>query len=104
MNAIIGLTHLLRQTESNPEQAARLGRIDSAARHLLSMLNDILDLSKIEAGKLVLEQTDFALGALLDHVRSLIAESAQARGLSVEVEGDDMVLWLRGDPTRLRQA
>ena len=104
MNAIIGLTHLLRQTESNPEQAARLGRIDSAARHLLSMLNDILDLSKIEAGKLVLEQTDFALGALLDHVRSLVAESAQARGLSVEVEGDDMALWLRGDPTRLRQA
>ncbi|MDG4554369.1 MAG: PAS domain S-box protein [Candidatus Competibacter sp.] len=104
MNAIVGLTHLLRQTAVTPEQAARLARIGDAARHLLSILNDILDLSKIEAGKLVLEHTDFALGTVLDHVRSLIAESARAKGLSVTVDYDDVPRWLRGDPTRLRQA
>ncbi|MGB5063958.1 MAG: PAS domain S-box protein, partial [Candidatus Competibacter sp.] len=104
MNAIIGLTHLLRQADVTPEQAARLIQINGAARHLLSILNDILDLSKIEAGKLVLEQTDFALGMVLDHVGSLIAESARAKGLSVTVDGDDVPLWLHGDPTRLRQA
>ncbi|QQS54954.1 MAG: PAS domain S-box protein [Candidatus Competibacteraceae bacterium] len=104
MNAIVGLTHLLRRTAVTPEQAAHLIQISGATRHLLSILNDILDLSKIEAGKLVLEQTDFALGAVLDHVRSLIAESARAKGLSVTVDGDDVPLWLHGDPTRLRQA
>jgi len=104
MNAIVGLTHLLRRTVVTPEQATHLIQISGAARHLLSILNDILDLSKIEAGKLVLEQTDFALGAVLDHVRSLIAESARAKGLSVTVDGDAVPLWLYGDPTRLRQA
>ena len=104
MNAIVGLTYLLQQQGVTPEQAARLNQIDSAARHLLSIINDILDLSKIEAGKLVLEQTDFALGTVLDQVRSLIAEPARTKGLTVTVDSDDLPLWLRGDPTRLRQA
>jgi len=104
MNAILGLTHLLQRAGATREQADRLGKIDSAAHHLLSVINDILDLSKIEAGKLQLEQTDFALGAVLDHVRSMISDAAQAKGLRVEVDGDSVPLWLRGDPTRLRQA
>jgi two-component system sensor histidine kinase/response regulator len=75
MNAIVGLTHLLRRGEPRPEQAERLGKIDSAASHLLSVINDILDISKIEAGKLELEQTNFPLGGgdrqrLLDDRRS----------------------------------
>ncbi|MDP2434106.1 MAG: PAS domain S-box protein [Pseudomonadota bacterium] len=104
MNAILGLTHLLQRAGATREQADRLGKIDSAAHHLLSVINDILDLSKIEAGKLQLEQSDFALGAVLDHVRSMISDAAQAKGLRVEVDGDSVPLWLRGDPTRLRQA
>ena len=104
MNAIVGLTHLLQRSGATPEQAERLTKIEVAARHLLSLINDILDLSKIEVGKLVLEQTNFHLSAVLDHVRSLIAEQAKAKGLIVEVDGDDVPLWLRGDPTRLRQA
>jgi len=104
MNAIIGLTYLLRQSTTTPEQSTRLDKIDSAAQHLLSIINDILDLSKIEAERLELEQTDFALGAVLDHIHSLIAEQAKAKGLTIEVDGDAVPLWLRGDPTRLRQA
>ncbi len=104
MNAIVGLSHLLRHDDATPRQAERLGKIDSAARHLLSIINDILDLSKIEAGKFELEQTDFTLDEVLDHVRSLIAESARAKNLRVEIDAGDTPRWLRGDPTRLRQA
>ncbi len=104
MNAILGLTHLLRRDGIDPAQALRLDKIDSAGRHLLSIINDILDLSKIEAGKLLLETQDFALSAVLDHVRSMISDSAQAKGLSISVDSDSVPLWLRGDATRLRQA
>jgi PAS domain S-box-containing protein len=104
MNAILGLTHLLRRSGPSPEQAERLGKIDDAARHLLSILNDILDLSKIEAGRMVLEETDFTLESILDNVHSLVAAQAQAKGLELRVDGGGAPLWLRGDPTRLRQA
>jgi PAS domain S-box-containing protein len=104
MNAIIGLTHLLRRAETTPEQAERLAKIDTAATHLLSIINDILDLSKIESGKLTLEQTDFSLAAILDHTRSMMVEQADAKGLEIKVETEGVPLWLRGDPTRLRQA
>ncbi|MDP2832007.1 MAG: PAS domain S-box protein [Pseudomonadota bacterium] len=104
MNAIIGLTHLLRRDGATPPQAERLTKIDGAAQHLLSIINDVLDLSKIEAGRLELEQRDFALATVLDHVRSLIGEAAGAKGLNVEVDGGDVPPWLRGDVTRLRQA
>ncbi len=104
MNAIVGLTYLLQQSGVTPEQAIRLGKIESAAHHLLSIVNDILDLSKIEAGRLELEQTDFSLTAILDYVYSLIADQARSKGLTLEVDTDAVPLWLRGDPTRLRQA
>ena len=103
MNAIIGLTHLLRRSTPTVEQAERLQKIDIAANHLLSIINDILDLSKIEAGKLELEDMNFALDAVLDHVRSLIADQVRAKGLTIEIHSDGVPLWLRGDPTRLRQ-
>ena len=104
MNAIIGLTYLLRQSTTTPVQSERLNKIDSAAQHLLSIINDILDLSKIEAGRVALEHADFALEAVLDHVRSLVADQARAKGLDIEVDTDSVPMWLRGDATRLRQA
>jgi len=108
MNAIVGLTHLLQRTEITPIQAERLIRIDGAARHLLAILNNILDLSKIEAGRLELEHTEFVLGAVLDHVRSLVTEQARDKGLTLDVaadsEGDTLTRPLCGDPTRLGQA
>ncbi len=103
LNAIVGLTHLLRRGAPTPEQAERLAKIDAAAGHLLSIINDILDLSKIDAGRMELEQLDFSLSGVLDHVASSIADEAHAKGLSVRVETDEVPPWLRGDPTRLRQ-
>jgi PAS domain S-box-containing protein len=104
MNAIIGLTHLLRRGAATPEQAERLDKIDGAGRHLLSIIDDILDLSKIEAGRFQLESTDFHLSAILDNVASIIGQAAQDKGLTIELDRDDVPPWLRGDPTRLRQA
>ena len=104
LNAIIGMTHLLRNAAPTPEQAPRLGKIDVAATHLLAVINDILDISKIEAGKLELEQTDFRLGTVFDQVQLLISDAASAKGLAVEVDVQGVPQWLRGDATRLRQA
>ncbi|MFZ2309299.1 MAG: PAS domain S-box protein [Rhodoferax sp.] len=104
MNAIVGFAHLLRRDQPTPAQSVRLAKIEAAASHLLTIINDILDLSKIEAGRLELEQTDFHLGGLLDNVYSLIAEQARVKGLVIQVDATGVPLWLRGDPTRLRQA
>ena len=104
MNAIMGLCHLLRRDGAMPRQMERLDRIDTAAHHLLSIINDVLDLSKIEAGRVELEQTPFSLASLLDQVGSLIRDQARAKGLNVILDGDEVPQWLRGDVTRLRQA
>jgi two-component system sensor histidine kinase/response regulator len=104
MNAIIGFTHLLKYSGVTPEQSDRLDKISRAGNHLLSVINDILDLSKIEAGKMQLESADFHLGAVFDAVTSIIGPPAHAKGLRIETEGDALSLWLHGDATRLRQA
>jgi PAS domain S-box-containing protein len=104
MNAIIGLTHLVQQSPSNPEQAQRLNKINIAAEHLLAIINDILDISKIESGRIVLEEADFSLASIFDHVQYLIAEHAAAKGLAIIVDIENAPPYLRGDPTRLRQA
>ncbi len=103
MNAIIGLTHLLRRGKATPEQADRLSKIDATANHLLAVINDILDLSKIEAGKLALEQVNFPLSSILDQIRSLFSERARGKGVAIEIDAKDAPEWLRGDATRLRQ-
>ncbi len=104
MNAIIGLTHMLRRRIDEPQQKEWLDKIQGAGQHLLALINDVLDLSKIEAGKLQIKEEDFVLGTVLDQVRSLIQESADAKGLRIEIGGADLGLWLRGDAMRLRQA
>ncbi|CAK0761850.1 two-component system, sensor histidine kinase and response regulator [Gammaproteobacteria bacterium] len=104
MNAIIGLNYLLRRAGATPQQIERLDKIDSASQHLLSIINDILDLSKIESGRLQLESTNFSLSSILDNVASIIGQSARDKGLLIEIDGDSVPLWLRGDPTRLRQS
>jgi PAS domain S-box-containing protein len=103
LNAIVGLNYLMRHEGVTPPQAARLDKVDGASRHLLSLINDILDLAKIEAGQVQLESANFHLSTVLDSVASIIAESARAKGLTIEVDADAVPLWLRGDPTRLRQ-
>lgn len=104
MNAIIGLTHLLQRDEPSRRQVERLDKIDTSAGHLLSIINDILDISKIEASKLILEQKDFNLDAVLDHIRSMLDESARLNDSIIETDQCNDSLWLRGDSTRIRQA
>jgi two-component system sensor histidine kinase/response regulator len=104
MNAIVGLTHLLQSSGPTAEQKDKLTKIDTSATHLLSVINDVLDISKIEAGKLVLEQSDFHLDSLFDHVRAMLRDAAAAKGLKFEIDTTGVTRWLNGDLTRLRQA
>lgn len=105
LNAIIGLTHLLKRSPITPEQAQRLRGIETAGNHLLSVISNILDLAKIEAGHFELEVVDFHLAALLDNVRSLTENQAHTQGLRLLVECEGVASgWVRGDATRIRQA
>ena len=104
LNAILGMTQLMQIEQPTAQQARRLATIDEASRHLLSILNDILDLSKIEAGRLDLEQTTIRVAEILEHVRSLVAEQAAMKGLAIDIDAETVPARLRGDPTRLRQA
>ena len=105
MNAIVGLTHLLQRHSRDPEQLDKLNKISEATRHLLTIINDILDLSKIEAGKLQLELRDFELSSVFRNACSLVRERAQAKGLELVIDDDPSLAGnLRGDPTRLTQA
>ncbi|ACB34855.1 multi-sensor hybrid histidine kinase [Leptothrix cholodnii SP-6] len=104
MNAIIGLTHLLLRDSTDTVQQERLGQVTGAAHHLLDVINDILDLSKIESGKLELEQTDFPVDTLLSRACALVGERARAKGLELVLDSHRLPTSLRGDPTRLSQA
>jgi len=104
MNAVIGMATLLKREGLNERQADRVKKIDDAAQHLLRIINDILDLSKIEAGKLNLENIDLAIDSIPDNVISILSERAQAKGLELKAEISMQQRYLRGDPTRLTQA
>ena len=104
LNGIIGMTHILRRGGVTPLQADRLAKIDTSAEHLLSTINDILDLSKIEAGKVVLEDAPIAINSLLANVNSIMSARAQAKGLQLRIETDSFPPNLQGDATRLQQA
>ena len=104
LNAILGFTQLLsRDSRATPTQSYQIGKISAAGQHLLSILNDILDLSKIEAGEVQIEAVDFHLSEVLRAVHSIIAEQARAKGLRLLVDIAGVPTWLRGDPTRLQQ-
>ena len=103
LNAILGLTYLMRRRAA-PHQVEQLDKIDGAGRHLLSIISNVLDLSKIEAERVRLEAVDFRLVEVLEDVCNLVSEAATAKGLTVETDTGGAPEWLRGDPTRLRQA
>ncbi|GGY22297.1 hybrid sensor histidine kinase/response regulator [Paludibacterium paludis] len=104
MNAILGLTHLLKRDGATEAQKERLDKISSSAQHLLGIINDILDLSKIEAGRFELIKEDFSVAGLFAQVGALVADAAQAKGLTIAVDAGGVPPWLLGDVTRLRQA
>ena len=104
MNAIIGLTHLMERDTDDVLQRERLRKVDAAAKHLLQVINDVLDLSKIEAGKVTLEDLAFDRDTLIGDVIELVREAAVAKGLALVAETDEVPARLRGDPQRLMQA
>ena len=104
MNGIIGMAYILRREGVSPLQAERLDTIDASAKHLLSVIDDILDISKIEASKLELEEAPVLIGSLLANVSSILAERAKAKGIHLLIENAPLPHNLLGDPTRLQQA
>jgi PAS domain S-box-containing protein len=104
MNAILGLTELLLDTEMAPEQRHSLSLVQTSAETLLTLLNDILDLSKIEAEHLQLESIAFDLEHLVESTVELLAVRARERRLNLLADvASDLPASVRGDPTRLRQ-
>jgi two-component system sensor histidine kinase/response regulator len=104
MNAIMGLTQLMLLGQPTAEQRDRMGLVMGAAKHLLGIIDDILDLSKIEAGKLALHPVDFNLGAVFDDTCAILTESMRSKGLTLTHHIDPAVpALLHGDPRRLEQ-
>ncbi|CAK0768148.1 two-component system, sensor histidine kinase and response regulator [Azospirillaceae bacterium] len=104
MNAVIGLGHLLLKTELTARQRDYLEKMDSAARNLLGIINDILDYSKIEADKLQIESIPFSLKSVLENVSSATSLRASEKKLELIFHVDpDVPMWLIGDPLRLGQ-
>ncbi|MBK7006028.1 MAG: response regulator [Burkholderiales bacterium] len=104
MHAILGFAHLLRRDTALPQQVERLDKIRSAGQHLLAVINDILDISKIEAQRLELESVNFNLANVFDSVTSIMGQLAYDKGLSFSYDRSAANLWLKGDPMRLGQA
>ena len=105
MNAIMGMTDLAMRGTDDPKMIDRLTKVMKASRHLLALINDILDLSKIDAGKLHLEQTTFRLGSVLEDLSSMVNGGFKEKGLALnfEIAPDLANRSLRGDPMRLMQ-
>ncbi len=104
MNAVVGLTHLLRQTNPSPEQHDYVEAIGASAQNLMVIINDILDSSKIEAGKLTLERTPFNLPDLLKQLNLLFRPQAEQKGLKLAMMLEPNVPHgVLGDPVRLNQ-
>ena len=104
MNGIIGMASILRREGMPPAQARRLDIIDTSARHLLAVINDVLDISKIEAGKFSLEEAPVDVNSLMANVSSILSGRAKAKGIDLLIETEQLPHRLVGDPTRLQQA
>ena len=104
MNGVVGMTELLARTPLSSTQARLTETIRSSARVLLQIVNDLLDLSKVNAGKITLEELPFDLGQLLEECASLFAGAAQAKGIELIVSPPPREhCSLRGDALRVRQ-
>ena len=104
MNAIMGMTSLLARATTDPKQLDRLGKIDVAARHLMGILSDVLDMATLEANGVTLHEGEFDPVAMLQEVRSLFSDAARETGLSIELDCEAALPpRLVGDPLRIKQ-
>ena len=104
MNGIIGLTHSLRRLVSDPVQSDKLEKIDLTANHLLGIIDNILDISKIEAGKLIIDSDALSLRSLLDGVVFQLSPQAECKGLTLDVDIAAAIPdHLQGDSLRISQ-
>ena len=106
LNAIIGFSEVLSERmfgELNEKQDEYLKDIHASGQHLLSLINDILDLSKIEAGRMELEVSDFDLPTALDNALTLVRERAGRRGVALDMNVDERLGQIRGDERKVRQ-
>jgi len=105
MNAIMGMTDLVLRRTNDPKQVDQLKKLKQASTHLMSVINDILDISKIEAEHLELEEIDFKLGQVLENLQSIVEQRVEEKGLElfIDLPHELAVLALSGDPLRLGQ-
>ncbi|MEI8304500.1 MAG: response regulator [Burkholderiales bacterium] len=104
MNSIIGLTYLAQRADPNPRLRDYLEKIGQSGQHLLGIISDILDFSKLEAGKLEIDLTDFTIASLMTSVASQLGDGADRKGLMLVFEtAPELARSMRGDPLRLGQ-
>jgi signal transduction histidine kinase len=105
MNGIMGMTQLALRRATDPKQIEQLNKVTHSAERLLGIINDILDLSKIEAERLTLEQSAFKFGLVLENLMSLLGQKIADKGLKafIDLAPDVAGLTLQGDPLRLGQ-
>ena len=105
LNAILGFSQLMqREANVNPSQKEKLGIINRSGAHLLSLINDVLEMSKIEAGRITLNESDFDLYLLCDSIYEMFRLKAEAKGLQLKFErGPKLPQYVRGDESKLRQ-
>jgi PAS domain S-box-containing protein len=104
MNAIVGMAQLIRRSALTPLQITQLNQIDVSAEHLLGVINDILDLSKIEAGKFILDDDDIHIDLVIQRTKTIVEPLIRSKGLNLAVDSGQLSVHLRGDLTRLSQA
>jgi signal transduction histidine kinase/CheY-like chemotaxis protein/HPt (histidine-containing phosphotransfer) domain-containing protein len=104
MNAILGFTNLLKKTDLNSQQVQYVEYIHSSSENLLTLINDILDLSKIEAGKMNIDEAPFSLNGLISSVEIMFRDKAKQKGLKFHIHVDPAIQdVLSGDAVRLTQ-
>src|ERR1019366_3227870 len=104
LSTILGMGELLAETSLSPQQARYVESLRRAGDHLLSLVEDVLDLSRIEAGRLTLENNPFELARVVDRAIESLRQAAQRKGLELHSEcSTDVPSWVVGDERRLRQ-